>query len=171
LEHLNELLNVKGKAQDQTRDLESATAWLFWMLGFNITNPGGTKRTQDAADLIAITPKGHFGVIECTTGQLKEDTKLPKLVERTEKMRQSLDNSGHQHAKVISVIVTNLSEAEIKADLEHARKLGVLVLTKDDFNDLVNKTLTLPDADALFDQAVAAIGRHQKPEGISSGPS
>jgi hypothetical protein len=160
LENLKELLNVKGKAQ--ARDLESAIAWLLWMLGFSVTNPGGTKRTEDAADLIATTPQGHFGVLECTTGQLREDTKLPKLIERTQKVRISLQNSGHQVAKVIPIIVTNLSKAEVQADLEHARKLGVLVLTKDDFNDLVNKTLTLPDPDALFDQALAAIGRHQQ---------
>jgi hypothetical protein len=63
----NIIATAQGRGAD-ARDLESAVAWLLWMLGFSVAHLGGTRRTQEAADLIATTPAGHFAVIECTTG-------------------------------------------------------------------------------------------------------
>ncbi len=66
---LETIKDIIGKALpkgQEARDLEAAIAWLLWMLGFSVAQLGGTPRTQDAADLVATTPSGHFAVIECT---------------------------------------------------------------------------------------------------------
>jgi hypothetical protein len=52
------------------------------MLGFNPVQLGLTGKTQDFADLILVTPNGHAAIVECTTGLLRADNKLPKLLAR-----------------------------------------------------------------------------------------
>ena len=87
------------------------------MLGFSVIHFGGTPKTSDAPDLIAVTPQGHYAIIECTTGLLKAANKLPHLVERAEKTRQALIASGHGYLRVLPIIVTNKRRDEVKADL------------------------------------------------------
>ena len=128
---LRELIEKSQKKGVDARELEMAVSWLLWLLGFSATHIGGTGKTSDAPDLIAATPLGNLVVIECTTGILKEDSKLPHLVQRTEKVRQSLAASGNQHVRVLPVLVTTKTRDEVKAELEQAYKLGVLVATKE----------------------------------------
>jgi hypothetical protein len=71
LEALKDILAKAQGKNPEARQLEAAIAWLLWMLGFSVAHFGGGPKTQDAADLIATTPGGHFAVIECTTGLLK----------------------------------------------------------------------------------------------------
>jgi hypothetical protein len=87
LEILNDFLWKSGAKGGYVRDLEAGVAWLLWMLGFSVAHLGGSGRTQDAADLVATAPQGHFAVVECTTEQLKAD-KLSLLVERADRVRQ-----------------------------------------------------------------------------------
>ena len=54
-------------------------SWLFWMLGFSVLHLGATKRVQDGPDLVATTPTEHYVVVECTTGQVKGESKLERL--------------------------------------------------------------------------------------------
>lgn len=168
LEILQELLKTQGKGRDIAHDFESAIAWLLWMLGFSVTHIGGTQKTSDASDLIATTPQGHFLVIECTTGLLKAENKLPNLIDRAEKVRRSLANSGNGHLRVMPVIVTNKTREEIKADLEQAEKLGVLVGTREGFVNLINLTHVAPDPDQLYKQAEDEIRRAQNPDPLMS---
>ena len=87
--------------------------------------------TQDAADLIATTPNGHFAVIECTTGLLKADNKLPLLYDRSQAVRRALETSAHNQLRVLPMIVTTKSREEIMPDLEQAERLGILVLSRE----------------------------------------
>ena len=154
------------KAQNRganARDLEIAISWLIWMLGFSPTHIGGTARTSDAPDLIAATPRGDLVVIECTTGILKEDSKLSHLVERSEKVRQSLIACGNQHLKVLPVIVTTKTREEVKAELDQANKLGVLVATREDFPELTKRTMLFPDPNGLYTEAEETLKRLQAP--------
>src|SRR5262249_16357023 len=141
LETLNDFLSKSGARGRYGRDLESGIAWLLWMLGFSVAHLGGTGRTQDAADLIATTPKGDFAVIECTTGLLKADNKLSLLVERAERVRQGVAASNNRHLRVLPVIVSSKTRDEIRADIEQAEKLGVLVMSREDIDQAV-KTKT-----------------------------
>ena len=157
---LEVLKDIFAKAQGrnpEARQLEAAAAWLFWMLGFSVAHFGGTPRMQEAADIIATTPAGHFAVIECTTGLLKAENKLALLHDRTELVRRSLAVSNQGHLRVIPAIVTSKAKDEVKPDMEQAERLGILVITREDFEQVINRTLILPNADRLYEEAERSI--------------
>lgn len=153
LEVLHDFLSKSGGKGRDARDLETGVSWLLWMLGFSVAHLGGTDKTQDAPDLIVTTPSGNFVVIECTTGLLKTENKLARLVERTETLRQRLEASGNRHLHVLPTVITTKSRDEVRADLEQAERLGVLVLTRESLEDGLKRTLVLPNANALFTEA------------------
>lgn len=167
LEVLNELIEKTKMKRADARDLELAVGWLLWMLGFSVTHIGYPKINSDAPDLIAATPQGNFLVIECTTGILKEDNKLAHLVERAEKVRHNLQVSGNGHMRVLPIIITTKTRDEVKADLEQATKLGVLVATKEDFPEAINLTLTFPDANNLYLRAETRLRQIQAPSTLA----
>lgn len=150
------LENSQGKGRD-ARDLETGVAWLLWMLGFSVAHLGGTAKTQDAPDLVASTSRGNFVVIECTTGLLKADNKLPHLIERAEALRSRLEASGNRHLRVLPVIISSKSREEVRADLEQAEKLGVLVLTKEALHQAIERTLVLQDAEQIYVEGERAV--------------
>lgn len=154
---LKEFLSKSGGKNRDARDLETAIAWLFWMLGFSVAHLGSTGRTQDAADLIVTTPIGHFAVVECTTGLLKTDQKLPLLVSRAEQVRQGIAASNNQHLRVLPVIVSSRPRAELAADMEQAEKLGILVLSREDIEAAVDRTLVQPNPEQIYDEAITKI--------------
>ena len=165
LEVLRDFLAKSQTKGRDARDLEAGVSWLLWMLGFSVAHLGGTSKTQNAPDLIATTPSGNFVVIECTTGLLKAENKLPLLVERAEVLRQRLYASGNRHLHLLAVMITSKSREEIKADLEQAEKLGVAVLTRESLEEALKRTLFLPNADTLFSEiekaAQAAQAKYQ----------
>ena len=142
----------KDRKRD-ARKFEAGVARLLWLLGFNVTHLGGTPNTSDAPDLIASTPQGHFAVIECTTGVLKEDHKLSLLVNHAEGVRKSLAASGHENRRVLAIIVTSKSREEVKADLEQAQKLEVFVVTQETIAGMLKRSLAYPNADELYTEA------------------
>ncbi len=144
---------AKGPGKGNARDLETAIAWLLWMLGFNVVHLGATPRNQEAPDLVASTSLKHFFVIECTTDLLKADNKLPKLISRNEALRTSLYTSGNRNLKTLPVIVSSKSRKEVAADIEQAEKLGVLVITRDEILKLLDQTLMLPNAENIYLEA------------------
>jgi hypothetical protein len=161
---LKEFLTRSNARGRDARDLETAVAWLFWMLGFGVVHLGATGRTQDAADLIASTPSGNFAVVECTTGLLRTDSKLPLLIARTERVRQRLAVTTNRHLKIIPVMVTTLTKDEIRADIEQAERLGVLVLARDFLDEAATRARLVSNPDQMYAQAettiAEAIARH-----------
>jgi hypothetical protein len=146
--------NARGR---DARDLEVAIAWLFWMLGFSVVHLGATSRTQDAADLILATPSGNFAIVECTTGLLRTDSKLPLLIARAERVRKRLSATANSHLKIMPIIVTALTRDEIRADIEQAEKLGVLVLTREFLDQAIHQSVVLGKPDELYVQAEKTI--------------
>lgn len=154
------LKDILAKAQgrgSQTKDFEAGLAWLFWMLGFSVAHLGGVPRTQDAADLVLVTPKGSFAIIECTTGLLKAENKMALLNDRAHAARQRLNASDNSHVRMLPVMITSKTREEVKADLDQAEKLGILVLTKDNFESAITRTLVLPDPDLLLEEGFQAV--------------
>lgn len=168
LKILRDFLTKAGTRVRDARDLESGTSWLLWMMGFSVAHLGGTDKTQDAVDLIAITPYGHLAVIECTTGLLKTD-KVGLLNERTIKARNALVASGNSHLRVLSVFVTSRSRDEIAADLPHAERNSILVLTRENLLDAIERAFLQGDAEQFYQQAeqtvAAAAAKYISPEG------
>lgn len=148
---LRELLGAKEKRF--SREFESAIAGLLWMLGFNTCNLGGQKSLQDGPDIIGTTPEGHVVVIECTIGGLKTDSKMARLLQRTAAVRDQLAKSSHQHLRILPVMATALSKAEVQVELEEATANGVYVLTGEALADAIDRTLVLPRADGLLVEA------------------
>ena len=153
--------NFKGK---NARDVEAYVSWLLWMLGFSVAHFGNNSNSQDAVDIVATTPYGHFVLVECTTGLLKPDNKIPKLLERTQILRTKLEASDNRHLKVLAAMVTTKGRDEVAAELDQAERHGILVLTKEDLEKACDDTLILQDADMLFNRAMEAVaGQHRKP--------
>ncbi len=137
----------------RAREVEPAVSSLLWMLGFNTCHLGGTKVLQDGPDILGATPAGHVVVIECTTGTLKAESKMPKLLARTVAVREQLSKSGHAHLRVLPVMVTTLPRDEIASELSDAVSNGVYVIAGDDFQGAIGRTLIPPHADRLFIEA------------------
>jgi hypothetical protein len=122
------------------------------MRGFGVANLGSTAKTQEAPDLLGTTPVGHLMVVEVTTGLLRAEKKLTNLHDRAQSIRRSLTASSNTHVRVLTVMVTSKTRAEIEPELEQAEKWGIYVVTKDDFEGLLTRTLFLPKPDQLFEE-------------------
>lgn len=167
------IANAQGRGQD-ARNLETAVAWLMWMLGFSVAHLGAMPKSQDAADLLATTPAGHFAVIECTTGLLKAENKLALLHARAQSVRRGLEASNNKFQRVLPVIVTSRTREEIAPDIETAEKLGICIVTREDLERAIPQTTYQTNADqtyAIGEQSVsAARAKHQAQGNLQLGP-
>jgi len=116
-------------------------------------------------------PNGHLAVVECTIGILKEESKLAKLHARTQTARKSLEASNARHVHVLPVIITAKTLEEVRPDIDQAEKLGICVITRENIDQLIFRTLLLPNADQLYEQTeqaiTAALERHAQIQGTS----
>ncbi len=148
-------LPPKGKAAD---DFESAVTWMLWALGFAPASFGMNAKTRDAFDILAVSPRGDFVVVECTLGLLRAESKLSKLSAREASLRKMLTTSGLHDLRVLPVIVTAMTKDEVKADLNAAAETGVLVLTREDLDAIFDSgRLRFANADQLFEEALQRI--------------
>lgn len=147
---LRDYLFEEENSRKNSRDFEFGVAWLMWMLGFNVTQAGGTDRSANAPDILATSPQGNHLVVECTTGILKAQNKLANLVDRTEGVRKRLAASGNSHLKILPVIVTSKTKEEVKGELEQARQSGVVVVTQEGLISLFQETIATPNAEAIY---------------------
>ncbi len=152
---LNEILAKARSNRPAQRDFEAAMPWLFWMLGFAPAHIG--KVHTDAADFIMAAPNGHIAVAECTVGILKKESKLAKLHARTDAARKSLELSNATHIRVLPVIVTAKTIDEIRPEIEQAEKSGIFVISRELIDQLINRTLYLPNADQIYEEAEKAV--------------
>jgi hypothetical protein len=157
----------KSKSPD-AREFETAVGWLFGMLGFSVVQLGATTQTSEAPDMISITRKGHVAVIECTTGMLKEDSKLPTLGYRAEKVRKCLAASGFQHLRVLPIIVTQRTEKEVSIEAGLAIKEGIFVIARETLDSMIKRSEVPNDSDELFAKAEASIREIDDPISLAS---
>ncbi|MBI5572918.1 MAG: hypothetical protein HY914_23445 [Desulfomonile tiedjei] len=142
---------------DKPYVFEGAVSTLFSLLGFSVSNYGRIPKLQKGPDIIAVTPMGHIGVVECTTGLLDENDKLAKLVQRTKLIKENLSSSGHGYLQIQPTIVTPLSRDEVAANLESAGKHKIAVICKEDIENMLN-LISLPlNPDKLFEDATKLI--------------
>ena len=160
LELLRRML-LKPEA-DKPYVFENAVSTILSVLGFSVSNYGRIPKLQKGPDIIAISPSGHIGVVECTIGLLDESDKLAKLVQRTKLVREKLDGAGYSHLQVQSVIVTPLSRDEVAANLETAGKHPIAVVCKEGLEELLSRVSLPPNPDRLFEDAKALIPNAQQ---------
>ncbi|MGQ3301201.1 hypothetical protein [Reyranella sp.] len=156
LHTLRDYLFGSGKRGQEARDLEFGVSWLLWMFGFLPATFGPNKRLENAPDVLATSPSGHFIVVECTTGGLKSDHKLSKLHERSVALRRRLNEGGHSHLRVLPLIVTSLRRDEVQADIEQAEKLGILVGTREDLELAIERSGHFANPEMLYAEAEKA---------------
>ena len=156
--YLQPELPPKGRAAD---DFEAAVGWLLWALGFSTASFGTNAKTRDAFDMVAVSPRGDFAVVECTLGLLRADGKLSRLAARAASLRETLDASNMKQVRVLPVIVTAMGAEQVKADVAQAEEIGVLVLTREAMDRVFDELLRYPDADRLFEQAMTAVAERQ----------
>jgi hypothetical protein len=103
-------------------------------------------------------------VVECTTGLIKAEHKLARLIERTEVIRSRVSDTH----RVIPVMVTSKKRREVRSEIPDAEQHGVLVITRETLDDGAARTILMPDADATYGEAEevigAALAKHQVQE-------
>jgi hypothetical protein len=156
LEVIKDFLFEEKKPRKEARDLEAGVSWLLWMSGFAVLHPG-TKRLEDNVDVIAVTPSSKIALVECTTGLLTREGKLPALQHRIAALRKRLAAGGFGHLPVLGVGVTTKSSDEITADVLEAAKGGILLLSADELRTGLERTLVPQDPDALFEQGLERV--------------
>ena len=65
--------------------------------------------------------------------------------------------SNNKHLRVLTAIVTSRPRAEISADIGQAEKLGVLVMSRENLEQAVSRTLVLPNAEQLYEEAIKTV--------------
>ena len=157
--YLSEERSSRGR---DARDFETGIANLLFMLGFSV-DPLFGKPLEEGPDLIATTREGHIALVECTTsGDIDKNGKWSKLVDRAAKLRAVLKNAAHDHLRVLPVIVTSRPREAI-AKREEAKVRGVVVLTREDLEAAIEKTIVPQDPDALFSQAWDSVQPQPQP--------
>lgn len=164
--YLHPELPARGRVAD---DFEAAIAWLLWALGFSVASFGTHPKTRDTFDVIATSPRGDFLVVECTLGLLRADGKLSRLAARTVSVRDSLTATNMNHLRVLPVIVTAMTGEQVAPDAGPAADLGVLVITREDLDEVQSELARFPDADSLFERAVRAVQDRQSARKAQSG--
>lgn len=154
--------DLNAPSKTRADDFESAVTWLLWTLGFSTIAFGTNSKTRDAFDVVAATPSGDLLVVECTTGMLRAESKLSKLIARASNMRESLREAGHHHLRVLAVAVTALRDDQVTADVAPAEEAGVLVLTRETLLGALDQIAAFPDADTLYQRGIDAVNDRQQ---------
>lgn len=131
---------------------EGAVSTLCNLLGFSVVNYGRIPKLQKGPDIIAVTPAGKIGAIECTVGLPNEKDKLAKLVQRTTLIKEKLTAAGYGHLQIQAAIVTPLSRNEIVANIEDASKHNIAVICKEDIEKLLSQAALPPNPENLFQE-------------------
>jgi hypothetical protein len=54
-------------------------------------------------------------------------------------------------------MVTSKKREDIAAEIEQAERLGVLVVTREDLERVLDRTMRLPTADEIYEEAIHAV--------------
>ncbi len=108
-------------------------------------------------------------MVECTLGLLRADGKLPKLVARAIHVRDSLAASNMKHLRVLPVIITAMTRDQVEADAGPAAGLGVLVITREDLDEIENELIRFPDADSFFERGLRTVQDRQSARKAQNG--
>jgi len=140
------LLSTRG------REFESCFTVLLQLLGFSPAHYGGTS--LEGPDIVAFpTGENWLLVVECTEREPDVGNKLSKLGTRAKEINQAL--AGYV---VCPVVVTSLTRAVLnQTDLEKAKKEKISVVTRDEFQSLLDFVVENPDSGRVRDYILTLI--------------
>ncbi|MGV1793870.1 hypothetical protein [Rhizobium sp. A37_96] len=146
------LLKAPGPAhKNQQGIFEAAVSSLMWIRGYGVSLLSTIK---EGPDILATTPSGHFLVIECTMGILKEDSKLTRLAIRAKHVRDHLKESGSPNLSVLPVMITALTRSEVETEIAGALQQGTFVITREAIEESLETSFLVPDPEREFNDAL-----------------
>jgi hypothetical protein len=86
-----------------------------------------------------------------------QDDQIAKVLRRAEVARRSLVSTGWPGIKVMPIVVTALSEAEIKQSKRDGEKRGVLVISSDDLRRAMDQVRVPGDPERLYQMGMDRI--------------
>ncbi|WP_322095629.1 hypothetical protein [Paraburkholderia bannensis] len=150
LKRLNRAL-FESKDSDH---FEQAVSGLAFLLGFNPVVPNETN----APDVIAQTPSGRLILIECTFRTSDIESKIGKLVDRREDLKNAMVSTGPL-TDPVAVLVCRVPRQNI-AKADSARTHDVLLVTEEGIKAGLDRTHFASNPDNLVAEALAAIREH-----------
>lgn len=142
---------------DQSRQFEQAVGGLLFMLGFIPAAP----TESEAPDLIVMTPGGRLVLVECTFKVSDIESKLGKLVDRREALKNAIRSSSHLTDPVAVLVCRVPKENIVHADA--AKSYDVLLLTGESIQEGLARTHLPNDPDQMIAQALAALREQVEP--------
>lgn len=142
------------------RDFEQVVSWIFWMSGFSVASLGTMQKSefQSWADLLIVVPGAiDYMVVECTTGNLKPETKGANLFRRAAQMREKLATARSQPGRVLPLMVSNRPKAELTTEIDLLARNGVAVLAREDLQRLLSRTILVPNPGEVFAALMASV--------------
>jgi hypothetical protein len=138
-------LFLSGQGRNAGEDFEYGVALLLSIFQFSSFHYGLVPTLRDAPDLLAFTQANELLIIDCTIRVPNENNKISKLLSRIEQIRTMLQSSGNTHIEILPVVITALSRNSIENDIRDAVQRGVVVLTKENIDNLLQR-ITIPNA-------------------------
>jgi hypothetical protein len=90
---------------------------------------------------------------------------------RPDRVSTAIFNGLQSITSNIPLIVTSKTREEVKPDLEQAERLGIWVVVREDFDQIINRTSLFPNADRLYEETEASIRAAQGKYQLQQVPS
>jgi len=149
---------------NKAKEFEDAVSTLFHVLGFSVVNYGRIPKFQEGPDIIAISPAGHIGVIECTVGPLNEK-KIDYLFRRTKLIKEKLISAGYGDLQIQPAIATPCLRDKVGANLKAAGEHSIAVICSEEIKKLLTQANLPPNAEGIFE------GLERMVPGVNEQPS
>jgi hypothetical protein len=135
----------------ESRDLERGLALLLGVHGFGVLQYGEKESFQEGPDLVAISPRGRILVVECTVDLVDAHAKVTKLVNRTQRIVESLRRGSALNVEVLSVLVITVPRVDLVPHGELFKKTSVAVLAREDLDEALRRMNSPANPDGLYD--------------------
>lgn len=144
---------------------ENGVSVLMFLLGF----ASCVQIETDSPDVIMQTPKGGLVLVECTLRISDFSTKLGKLIDRRNKLKEALQSSGLQN-KITIILVCRQPKELFKSKTQELLANKALLFSEENLRDSIIKFNFFNDPDKIIEEAErelenAAIDATFKPKG------
>ena len=148
---LRKLVDALRGNSNQQNEFEKAVASLLFLLGFTV----GAPSEGEAPDLIAVTPAGRLLLVECTVSVKDIHTKMGKLVDRRESLRNA-QGSANAMSEPIAILVCKAPRAGI-ANAADAKKHGVILWAGEQIQEGIVRAVVPNNPDEIMERALESL--------------
>ncbi|RQT44899.1 hypothetical protein DF043_39070 [Burkholderia cepacia] len=115
----------------------------------------GAPSESEAPDLIAVTPAARLLLVECTVSVKDIHTKMGKLVDRRESLRNA-QGTANPMSEPIAVLVCKAPRARI-ANAADAKKHGVILWAGEQIEEAIARAVVPNNPDEIMEQALESL--------------